>query len=134
MKRDRLTILRLPTLGALAVAAGACHHVIIDGGLEPSETGYDQEWNLAFAAAIYPAQVDASDRCGGYFSRVETRQSFLNLIVATWTVGWIRPMQVRLDCGAPGSRSAANADAQAQNTGAVAGADQMGKEGDHARR
>ena len=93
MKRRRLRGLRFSVLGGLAVATAACHHVIIDGGLEPTETRYDEEWNLAFAAAIYPAQVDANDRCGGHFSRVETRQSFLNFIVAAWTVGWISPMQ-----------------------------------------
>ncbi len=106
--------------------------MIIDGGLEPSDTRYDQEWNLAFAAAIYPAQVDASERCGGYFSKVETRQSFLNLIVAAWTVGWISPMQVRIDCGTAANGSASNADAPAQQTGVTRETD-VGKEEDDGR-
>ncbi len=138
MKRQRLRVLRLPVLGALALAVGACHHVIIDGGLEPSEIRYDEEWNLAFAGAIYPANVDASDRCGGYYSRVETRQSFLNLVVAAWTVGWINPMQARLDCGAPTGGNAADGDAPDEDAaggeGRAAGvADMVGKEANGAR-
>lgn len=131
MKRRRLRVLQLPVLGALALSA--CHHVIIDGGLEPSDTRYDEEWNLAFASAIYPAQVDAADRCGGYFSRIETRQSFLNLVVATWTVGWISPLQVRLDCGVPASGGASNAEGPHPATSVADVREDVGKETDHAR-
>ena len=96
----------LPVLILLTLSAAGCHHVIIDGGLEPTETRFDEEWNLAFAAAIYPADVDATGMCGGNFSRVETRQSFLNLIVATWTLGWISPLEARVQCGDPTTRAA----------------------------
>lgn len=132
MKRRRLRGLRLPVLGVLGITVAACHHVIIDGGLEPTETTYDEEWNLAFAAAIYPAEVEASDRCGGYFSRVETRQSFLNFIVAAWTVGWISPLEARLDCGAPLGGGADGAAAERADGTAMA-LDVAGKEANRAR-
>ena len=88
-------------LGLTVVATAGCHHVIIDGGLEPTETQFEEEWNLAFAGAIYPADIDARGMCGGNFSRIETRQSFLNLIVAGWTLGWIHPMEAQIVCGDP---------------------------------
>jgi hypothetical protein len=94
----------LPLLCLVSLSTGACHHVIIDGGLEPTERRFDEEWNLAFAAAIYPADVDARGMCGGNYATVETRQSFLNFIVAAWTVGWITPMEARMECGDPASR------------------------------
>jgi len=104
-KRRAGGTLRTSTVGrwvlvlALPSAASACHHVVIDGGLEPTGERYDEEWNLAFAAAIYPAQVDASGQCGGYFSDVETRHSFLNTVVTAVTFGIISPMEVRMGCG-----------------------------------
>jgi len=92
-------VTRWPLVLAVAGSMSGCHHVVIDGGLEPTGERYDEEWNLAFAAAIYPAQVDASGQCGGYFSDVETRHSFLNVVVTAFTFGIISPMEVRMGCG-----------------------------------
>ena len=93
--------IRLAFVAALSASAAGCHHVIIDGGLEPTETRYDEEWNLAFAAAIFPAKVAPPTGCEGYFSEVETRHSFLNLVVTWFTFGIISPMESRIQCGAP---------------------------------
>lgn len=100
----------------LAVAVGgsaACHHVIIDGGLEPTQQRHDEEWNLAFAMAIFPAKVDARTYCDGYFSQVETRHSFLNLVVTGFTLGVISPMESRIQCGAPSAAGGGGASAPA---------------------
>lgn len=90
--------LALATLTSLVLASAGCHHVKIDTGQEPGPRVYDQEWNMAFAAAIYPAQVDASEFCGGQWARVETKQSFLNLVVGVLTFGIITPMDVKVVC------------------------------------
>jgi hypothetical protein len=89
----------------LLVALPGCHRVIIDSGLEPAPEIYPEEWNLAFAAAIYPARVDASQWCGGRYARVETQQSFLNGVVAAITSSIITPMDVRVTCAAGGPES-----------------------------
>jgi hypothetical protein len=97
-----------PIVAALGVAVllSGCHRVIIDSGLEPSPQVHHEEWNQAFAHAIYPAQVDASAFCGGRWARVEVKQSFLNLVVESITFGIISPMDVRVVCAA--TRSAAD--------------------------
>lgn len=92
---------RAALLGGLVLGVGGCHHVIIDGGLEPTDTRYDEEWNLAFAAAIFPAKVPPPTGCAGYFAEVETRHSFLNVIVTGLTWGIISPMESRIQCGEP---------------------------------
>ncbi len=90
-------LVSLALTASLIVAAG-CHQVKIDSGLEPGSEVHAEEWNMAFAAAIYPAQVDASTFCGGEWARVETKQSFLNLVVAVFTFGIITPMDVTVVC------------------------------------
>lgn len=87
-------------LSALLVASTGCHQVIIDSGREPSPTVHHDEWNIAFAAAIFPAQVDASEYCGGEWARVETKQSFLNMVVGWLTFGIITPMETKIVCAA----------------------------------
>ena len=95
-------------LASILITSAACHRVIIDSGLEPSEEVHHEEWNLAFAHAIYPADVDARDYCGGRWARVETKQSFLNGVVESLTFGIISPMDVRVVC----ARTRADEDAE----------------------
>lgn len=97
-------------VSSLLIASAGCHQVRIDSGLEPGETTYVEEWNIAFAYAIFPAKVDASGYCGGRWARVETKQSFLNWVVAAVTTAIITPMESRVVCAEPGSSGAGNAD------------------------
>ncbi len=94
---------RLALLGiaSFTVTASGCHRVIIDSGLQPSPQIHHEEWNQAFAHAIYPAQLDASGYCGGRWARVETKQSFLNAVVEVITLGIISPMDVKVVCAEP---------------------------------
>ena len=104
MKRNAvprwLTLLTLP---GLLLVATACHRVIIDSGLEPTTEVYHEEWNMAYANAIYPAMVDGSTFCEGLWSRIETRHSFLNGIVGAMTFGIITPMDVKVVCAETGA-------------------------------
>lgn len=94
--------------GSLLSAAAACHQVKITTGLDPGATVHHEEWNMAYAYAIFPAQVDASQYCGGSWARVETRQSFLNWVVGALTFGIISPMETKVVCSASGSRDGAD--------------------------
>jgi hypothetical protein len=84
----------------LVFVSTGCHQIVIDSGLEPATTQYHEEWNIAYAYAIFPAQVDASQYCGGRWARVETKQSFLNWVVGAITFGIISPMESRVVCAA----------------------------------
>jgi len=95
-------------LGSLLTAAAACHQVKITTGLDPGATVYHEEWNMAYAYAIFPAQIDASQYCGGSWARVETRQSFLNWVVGALTFGIISPMETKVVCSATRSLDGAD--------------------------
>ncbi|UCF19770.1 MAG: Bor family protein [Gemmatimonadota bacterium] len=94
----------------LVLASAACHRVIIDNGLEPSPEVYHLEWNMAFANAIFPAQIDASEFCGGRWAKVETKHSFLNGVVGFITFNIITPMDVRVVCAAGTANASADAE------------------------
>ncbi len=94
---------------ALLIASAGCHQIVIDSGKQPSPTEYHEEWNMAFAYAIFPAQVDASGYCGGNWARVETKQSFLNWLVGFLTSGIVTPMDTKVVCASSGSSSDAEA-------------------------
>lgn len=96
-------------LVALAIGGTGCHRIIIDSGLEPAAETYREEWNMAYAYAIYPANIDASQWCGGRFAVVETKHSFLNGVVSNITLGIITPMDVRVVCAAGGMDDGAEA-------------------------
>jgi len=101
---------RVLSSASLLVASTACHRVIIDSGLEPAPRVHHEEWNIAYAEAIYPAQVDASEYCR-HWARVETKQSFLNWVVGAATFGIITPMDVKVVCA-----DGVSADAQAHQS------------------
>lgn len=94
----------------LVPVSSACHRVVIDSGLEPAPQVHHEEWNIAYAKAIYPAKVDAADYCGGRWARVETKQSFLNAVVEAMTFGIISPMDVRVVCAREGVRPEEDSD------------------------
>jgi hypothetical protein len=119
------TTIRWAALSLVALAlvgSTACHRVIIDSGLEPAAQVHHEEWNMAYASAIYPAKVDARDYCGGRWARVETKQSFLNGVVEAMTFGIISPMDVRVVC----ARS--RADNDAADDGAAAETTETGQQ------
>ncbi len=96
-------------VGSLLTVAAACHQVKITTGLDPGATVHHEEWNMAFAYAIFPAEVDASQYCGGSWARVETRQSFLNWVVGALTFGIISPMETKVVCSATGAQDGTDA-------------------------
>ncbi len=98
---------------SLLVGSTACHRVIVDSGLEPAPRVHHEEWNIAYAEAIYPAQIDASKYCRRW-ARVETKQSFLNWVVGAATFGIITPMDVKVVCAESVTRNAEDPQGAAQ--------------------
>ena len=119
---------RVLTLALSAWVASGCFHTRIDTGLPQGPVGYEEEWETAWLIGAVPARVDATEACGGPWSRVETQQSLLNGIVTVLTLGIFAPHQVRVTCAAtsglgsaeqaaPGDAGASDGDAAAISSG-----------------
>jgi hypothetical protein len=84
----------------LSLASNACYHTVLDTGLQPGPTAYQEGWESAWLVGLVPAKVDATGVCGGPWARVETQQSFLNGLVSFLTLGIYSPHEVEIVCAA----------------------------------
>ena len=87
-------------LASIVVICTGCYHTIVETGLEPGVTAYDEQWETAWLIGLIPAEVDAREVCGGPWARVETQQSFLNGLVSLLTLGIYSPHEVTIVCAA----------------------------------
>lgn len=111
--------LRILTLAALIPAAG-CYHATVSTGIPPVAAPV-KEWKHSWLGGLVPtSRVDARSICGeGGVARVETRLSFVNMLVGSLTFGIYTPMEVAVTCGlvirpAPQAQSRAQTDSSPQ--------------------
>jgi hypothetical protein len=90
----------LPLL-VLCSTAG-CYHASVETGRTPGNQHIDKGWAPGFLyGAVGPGTVDAKAGCSSGVSKVETKHSFLNMLVGGLTLGVYTPMTVDVTCAAP---------------------------------
>lgn len=94
---------------AAAALLGGCYHAVIDTGRELSGTTISKPWAHSFIGGLVPPSVvETAQKCPAGVARVETQQSFLNLLAQGLTGGIYSPMTITVSCAkatamAPGS-------------------------------
>ena len=89
-------------LGAVLLFSG-CYHAQITTDKAPSSTVIEQKWAMSFVFGLVPPPiVETAQQCPNGLSRVETRISFLNGLVAGLSGSIITPMEIRVTCAAGG--------------------------------
>ncbi len=84
----------------------ACYHATIETGLAPSSTVVEKAWASSFINGLVPpSTVETQSKCTSGVSKVETKLSFLNLLVAGITFSIYTPMSIKVTC-AQGGRTA----------------------------
>jgi|SRR5438477_6778919 len=84
----------------------ACYHATIETGLAPSSTVVEKPWASSFINGLVPpSTVETQSKCTSGVSKVETKLSFLNLLVGLITFSIYTPMDIKVTC-AQGGRSA----------------------------
>lgn len=97
MKAINLTLVTLFTV----LFVGGCYHAQITTGLEPSAHVYDEPFASAWVYGLVPPDmVRAQEECDNGVARVETRLSFVNMLVGNLTFGIYTPMHIRVTCAA----------------------------------
>lgn len=97
----RLTIL---IIACSTLFITGCYHANISTGLEPSNEVIDNTFASAWIYGLVPPDVvRAQDECTYGVSRVETRLSFVNMLVGNLTLGIYTPMHIKVTCAASGS-------------------------------
>ncbi|MCI0436256.1 MAG: Bor family protein [Gemmatimonadetes bacterium] len=94
-------------LAVLLVSTSGCYHAIVESGRQQSGTIVEDKWADSFIAGLVPPNpVEVVQRCPNGIVRVETRHSFLNLLVESITFGIYSPMHIKVYCAAAGTDDA----------------------------
>lgn len=92
--------LLLVTLLTVLFVSG-CYHAKISTGLEPSAQEYDKPFASSWIFGLVPPDlVQAQEECPNGVARVETRLSFVNMLVGNLTFGIYTPMHINVTCAA----------------------------------
>jgi len=99
----KTTILTLTTL-FIALFISGCYHAQVTTGLEPSAQVYEQTFAHGWVYGLVPpSTVRAQEQCNSGVARVETRLSFVNMLVSNLTLGLYTPMHIKVTCAASGA-------------------------------
>src|SRR5207247_88899 len=91
-------VLKLSVAGLL-VAAPACYHATVDTGLAPSSVVVEKSWASGWIGGLVPpSTVETASQCPHGAAKVETKHSFLNMLVGALTGGIYSPMSIKVTC------------------------------------
>ena len=98
-----MTISRTAALLGTVVALSGCYHAIIETGLPPSTQTLEKPWASSWLGGLVPPEtVETASRCPNGVARVETKLSFLNMLVSAITFSIYTPMSIQVTCAGPG--------------------------------
>jgi hypothetical protein len=88
-------------LSMMILFLSGCYHAQVTTGLEPSAQVYEETFASAWIYGLVPPSViRAQDECTNGVARVETRLSFVNMLVGNLTLGIYTPMHIKVTCAA----------------------------------
>jgi hypothetical protein len=92
------------TLVLGAVVLSGCYHATVDTGRVPSGQTVEVEWAHGFVYGLVPpSTVEVAQQCPNGIAKVETQLSFLNQVASALTFGIYTPMEISVQCAAPGT-------------------------------
>ena len=113
--------MRLKFLLLALPLAAACYHAQIETGLEPGTQKIEKPWAHGFVYGLVPpSTVESAAKCPTGVAKVETQQSFLNMLANALTWGLYTPMNITVTCAAKKTASANTVDAKGRSVQEVA--------------
>jgi len=98
-------VLRL-SIASLLLAAAACYHATIDTGLTPSTVAINKSWASGWLwGLVPPSRIATASMCTNGVAKVETKHSFLNMLVGGLTGGIYSPIAIKVTCAQTGRAS-----------------------------
>lgn len=83
----------------VVVVLSGCFHAQITTGLTPAAQTIEKPWAMSFIYGLIPPPItETAAQCPRGVSKVETRISFLNGLVAGLTFSLVTPMEIRVTC------------------------------------
>lgn len=86
------------TLSVVALTPG-CYHAVVNTGRPAGTASIEVPWAHSFLGGLVPPkEVESAATCPSGVARVETQQSFLNLVAQVLTLGIYSPMCITVTC------------------------------------
>jgi len=94
--------LRRRLVPVFAVCFIGCYHASVETGRTPGSQHIEKGWAASYIGGLIPpSTVDARSGCDSGVSKVETKHSFLNMLVGGLTLAIYTPMSIEVTCAAP---------------------------------
>jgi len=91
----------------LSLASAACYHAVVTTGRAPGDRVIARRSASAFILGIIPPEViNAGPECPGGVATVETRHSFVNVLLGFATLGVYTPVTIVVTCAGTGAGAA----------------------------
>lgn len=85
----------------------SCYHAKVSTGAEPSAKVIEKSFASGWIYGLVPpSEVKAAEECESGVAMVETKLSFVNMLVSNLTLGIYTPMYIKVTCAAGSSASA----------------------------
>jgi len=102
------SILSLALLATAALLLSGCYHTNITTGKPASDQVVEEEWASSFINGLVPpGEISTAEECENGVAQVETKLSFLNMVVGSVTGGLYSPMHIKVTCAASNDMSSA---------------------------
>lgn len=114
-------VLRTLSLAVVAISLSACYKVTVQTGLAPNGQTITKPWAHAFVGGLIPpATVETAQKCPTGVAKVESRLSFLNMLVGALTYSIYTPMEITVSCAGGGRSGGDDATLNAQGLSGAA--------------
>jgi hypothetical protein len=100
-------MIRKPVLLGVVLAMSGCYHATVVTGATPGSEKIEKEWASGFVFGLVPPDTtETQSKCPNGVAKVETEHSFLNGLVAFFTIQIYTPMHITATCSASGNAPA----------------------------
>ncbi|MDR8393165.1 Bor family protein [Aliifodinibius sp. S!AR15-10] len=94
-----MNLLKSTLLLVLIIGISGCYNAKVTTGLEPSAKEYEQSFASSWIYGLVPPKtVEAAEQCNNGVAMVETKLSFVNMLVGNLTLGIYTPMHITVTC------------------------------------
>ncbi len=91
----------LVLLAFMTVGATGCYHATIETGLTPSSEVIEESSASGWLFGLVPpSTISTQAKCQHGVAKVETQQSFVNMLVRAITLNIYTPMTIKVTCAA----------------------------------
>lgn len=91
--------MRTVVIAAASVGLVGCYHARIETELAPSTVTIEEPFASSWIFGLVPPKlVETAEKCPDGVAMVETRQSFVNGLVAVITLGIYTPIEIKVTC------------------------------------